>query len=230
MADSDTSRTLPSVDCGKTISNSGPLASRRSINGRNLYAIARNVLVSRTAELREKRADRSPGPTPAAEFWQKWLALHKQRERTTGLQQKLEGQMLAAAGGFPVVIIAVPDREQPISVNTFAEIERLKPQLGTGQLKEVRSELRGRRRRWRDADKKLGFSAALALERDLSSHEAMLARVLWLAKPDSLVEVIAKLHCLLAMEDPGMRHNEAPWPQLRTILGDLVYVEQRGAY
>jgi hypothetical protein len=147
----------------------------------------------------------------------------------TRFQQKLEGQVLAAAGGFPVMRVVIPNQEQPISVNSFAEIERLKPQLNAGQLTEARSELRRRRKKWRDADEKVGYSAALAFERDLASQEGMLARVLWMAEPNSLVEVIAKLHCLMAMEDPGIRHKEAPWPELRTILGDLVYFEQRRA-
>jgi hypothetical protein len=230
MADSDNSRTLPSVARGKTVSNSETRASRKSINGRNLYAVARNLLASRTAELREQRADRPPGPTPAAELWQKWLLMHLQRERMTRFQQKLEAQVLAAASGFPVVTVKIPDREQPVSVNSFAEIERLKPQLNAGQLTEARSELRRRRRKWKDADKKLGYSAALDFERDLSSQEGIVARVLWLAEPHTLVEVIAKLHCLLAMEDPGMRHKEAPWPALRTILGDLLHIERRRSY
>ena len=229
MADSDNSRTLPSVARAKTVSNSGTLASRKSINGRNLFAITRNLLVSRTAELREQRADWPPGPTPAAELWSKWLVFHQRRERMTRFQQKLEGQVLAAAGGFPVVTVVIPDRERPISVNSFAEIERFKPQLNAGQLTEARSELRRRRKKWREADKKLGLSAALAFERDLSLQEEMLARILWMADPNSLAEVIAKLHCLMAMEDAGMRHKEAPWPQLRTILGDLVHIEQRRA-
>jgi hypothetical protein len=227
MADSENSRTLPSLARGKTVSNSGTLSSRKSINGRNLYAVARNLLASRTAELREQRGDRPAGPTPAAELWQKWLLMHQQRERMTRFQQKLEGQVRAAAGGFPVVTVAIPDREQPISVNSFAEIERLKPQLNAGQLTEARSELRRRRKKWKDADQKLGYSAALAFERDLTSQEGMLARILWMVEPSSLAEVIAKLHCLMAMQDPGMRHKEAPWPQLRTILGDLVHIEKR---
>ena len=227
MADSENSRTLPSVARGKSYSDT--LASRKSINGRNLLAVTRNLLASRTAELRKQRADRPPGPTPAAELWQKWLALHQQRERMTRVQQKLEGQVLAAAGGFPVVTVVISDREQPISVSTFAEIERLKPQLNAERLTEARSELRRRRKKWTEADQRLGFSAALAFERDLSSQEEMLARILWMADPNSLAEVIAKLHCLMAMEDPGMRHKEAPWPQLRTILGDLVHIEWRRA-
>ena len=206
-------------------------ASRKPINRRNLFAVATKLLASRPVELREQEANLPPpGPTPAAELWQKWLLFHQQRERITRLQQKLEGQVLAAAGSFPVVTVVIPDREQPVSVNSFAEIERLKPQLSAGQLTEARSTLRRRRKKWKDADKKLGFSAALAFERDLASQEGMLARVLWMAEPNSLAEVIAKLHCLIAMQDPGMRHKEAPWPQLRTILGDLVHIEQWSTY
>ena len=227
MADSDNSRTLPSIARRKTLSNSDSLASRRSLSSRNLLAVATKLLTSRTAELREQRTGDPPGPTTAAELWQKWLLLHQRRERITRFQQKLEGQVLAQAGGFPIVTIDLPDQQHPISVTSFAQIERLKPQLTAKQLTGTRSELRRRRKKWKEADQKLGFSAALAFERDLSEQEAMLARILWMATPLSFAEAIAKLHCLIAMEDPGMRLKEAPWPQLRTVLRDLVHLERQ---
>jgi len=146
--------------------------------------------------------------------------------KATRIQRKLEGHVPAAAGGFPITTIVVSDQEEPVSVSSLAEIERLKPRLSSEQLEEAKSELR-RRRNWKAADKKLAFSAALALEQKLSEQEEMLARIMWMASPGTLAKVIAKLHSLIAMENPGMKHQAPPWPQLRTIVGDLVHIERQ---
>jgi hypothetical protein len=39
--------------------------------------------------------------------------------------------------------------------------------------------------------------------------------------------VAVKLHPLLEKEDPGSALQEAPWPELRTMLADLVRVRMR---
>jgi hypothetical protein len=75
--------------------------------------------------------------------------------------------------------------------------------LTFSRVTEARSELRRRRKKWKEADQSLGFSAALALENDLSEQEEMLARIMWMASPGSSAEVIAKLHASLPWRIPG---------------------------
>lgn len=225
MADSETSRTLPSGDRRKSNSIQGEQADPApAITRRNLLNVTAKILTSRTAELRKLASRQQPGRKSAAQLWQEWYVIHRRCERITRLQQKLETQVLAAAGSFPIVEIAIPGQAASVIIDSFVEIERLKSKLNADQITQAQSQLRRRRKKWKDADEKFGFSAALASERVLSAQEGILARVLWTANPTSLVEVTAKLHCLIRMEDPGMKLKEAPWPQLRTILGDLVRI------
>lgn len=47
---------------------------------------------------------------------------------------------------------------------------------------------------------------------------------MWITRPSSLVEVTAKLHCLIIMRDPDLKLEDAPWPELRTMLKDLIRI------
>jgi hypothetical protein len=226
MADSETSRTLPSDACRKRQSRNyagGHLPL--SVNHRNLLTVAANLLMLRTAELGKLAGCRQPGPKSAAQLWQEWYVVHQRRERVTRYQQKLETQVLAAAGGFPIAELAVTDQAEPVKVFSFAEIDRWKSRLCPDQLAVARSQLRQRRKQWKAADKKFGLSPALNFERDLADQEGIWARLLWTAKPRSIVEITAKLHCLITMEDPGAKSNEAPWSQLRKILEELIRLD-----
>uniref|UniRef100_UPI003100F847 hypothetical protein n=1 Tax=Neorhizobium sp. EC2-8 TaxID=3129230 RepID=UPI003100F847 len=61
-------------------------------------------------------------------------------------------------------------------------------------------------------------------EEEIAGVEEALAKELLSAAPRSVVGVAVKLHSLLEMEDPGSALQEAPWPELRTILADLVRI------
>jgi len=49
-------------------------------------------------------------------------------------------------------------------------------------------------------------------------------RVMSIAPVSSAIEVAAKLHCLIVTLDPSLKLEDAPWPQLRTMLKDLVRI------
>jgi hypothetical protein len=61
-------------------------------------------------------------------------------------------------------------------------------------------------------------------EDEIADVEEALAKDLWSAAPQSVAGVAAKLHSVLEIEDPGSALKEAPWPELRTILADLVRI------
>lgn len=63
------------------------------------------------------------------------------------------------------------------------------------------AELRERRKRWKDADQRLGYSAVAALEQELAEQTGVLGRVLLIAPVSSVIEVDAKLHCLIVTHD-----------------------------
>jgi hypothetical protein len=61
-------------------------------------------------------------------------------------------------------------------------------------------------------------------EEEIAHVEEALAKELWSTAPKSVAGVAVKLHSLLEMEDPRSALQEAPWPELRTILADLVRI------
>lgn len=118
--------------------------------------------------------------------------------------------------------LRISGETKPVIVQTPAEINQLASRLDVDQLSRAKAELSQRRKRWKETDERLGYSAALALEKDLMQTIGISARVMWITPPSSLIEVAAKLHCVIVMHDPGLKLQDAPWPQLRTILKDLV--------
>ncbi|MQX98892.1 hypothetical protein GHK03_23030 [Sinorhizobium medicae] len=135
--------------------------------------------------------------------------------------------MLEQAGGFPVAELQIVGSDQPVVVHSFADLNRLAFQVDADQLSQARVELRRRRKRWKEADQRLGYAPAVAREEELAHQAGIAGRVMRITQPSSLTEVTAKLHCLIVMQDPGLKHEEAPWPELRTMLRDLIRIEER---
>ncbi|MHA4735206.1 hypothetical protein [Ensifer adhaerens] len=48
--------------------------------------------------------------------------------------------------------------------------------------------------------------------------------MLLIAPVSSVIEVAAKLHCLIVTHDPDLKLEDAPWPELRTLLKDLIRI------
>ncbi|NTH66606.1 hypothetical protein G6L33_22360 [Agrobacterium rhizogenes] len=135
--------------------------------------------------------------------------------------------MLEEAGGLPVATLRNVGKDATVEVHSFADINRMASQLDAEHLSQARAELRKRRRRWKEADRRLGYSAAVALEQELAEQAGISGRVMWITRPSSLIEVTAKLHCLIVMHDPSLKLEEAPWPELRTMLMDLIRVAEK---
>ncbi|MEB2848317.1 hypothetical protein [Endobacterium cereale] len=225
MADSETSRTLPEDARRKRKIRTGrdtELPSR--ITRQNLLRATAKVLLSRTSELEKSPERNVPGPTSTARLWLNWYEANQRLARITKYQQQIESKVLALAGAFPVVRINVSADEPAVTVHSLADIDRLKSRIDSTKLAAARSLLRKRRESWNSADRELGYSPALAFEHDLAEQEQRLSRVLSLSKPKTSVEVAAKLHCLLSMQDPGNKFTDAPWADLRRILLDLIEV------
>uniref|UniRef100_UPI003F497149 hypothetical protein n=1 Tax=Ensifer adhaerens TaxID=106592 RepID=UPI003F497149 len=227
MADSEISRTLPAITRGKDNPPNGT-AERlpRLIDRRNLLPVAARWLSARIDEARV--LPRESGPTPVREMWPRWYAYHQQRLRATHLRQKLETELLKATGGIPTVELSIPGTDQLTSVRSFADINRLTPELDTEQLYEARVELRRRRKQWRETDQRLGYSDAVTREQELAHQAGIAGRVMRITAPSSLIEVTAKLHCLIVMHDPELKLELTPWLELRRLLKDLMHISDRG--
>jgi len=61
-----------------------------------------------------------------------------------------------------------------------------------------------------------------AAESEITAVEQALAKRLRKTVPSSFPGIAARLHAVLEMEDPGSALSEAPWPELRKILLDLI--------
>jgi len=226
MADSENSRTLPAVACGKIKSSTGRRGNiPYTIDRRNLLSVASRLLNSRIEDPDGPRTE--PGPTPVREMWPRWYARHQQRVRATRVRERLEKEMVDEAGGLPVATLPNVGMDGAVEVHSFADIDRMAFQLDAQHLSQARAELRRRRRRWKEADRRLGYSAAVALEQELAERAGISGRVMWITRSSSLIEVTAKLHCLIVMHDPGVKFEDAPWPELRTMLKDLIRIAEK---
>ncbi len=225
MADSENSRTLPAISRGKEKREHGtceglpPLVDRR-----NLLSVAAHQLSALIAETPQRGES---GPTPIREMWPRWYACHLQRVRAARLREKIEMELLNEAGGLPAVILPTVGEDDMVEVHSFAEINRIASQLDAEHLPQARAKLRRHRKRWKEADRRLGYTPLVAQEQELAERAGISARVMWITRASSLIEVTAKLHCLIVMHDPGLKLKAAPWPELRTMLKDLIRILEK---
>ncbi|PYE25687.1 hypothetical protein C8J32_1033 [Rhizobium sp. PP-CC-3A-592] len=228
MADSESSRTLPGISIEKNDATSCKADETPTI-------ITRRNLLSHTARVLQQRfTDMAPrtkrGPAPVREIWLRWWSLHQQHLRQSRRVRKLNDRLMEDLDGYPSVAIDGLEGESPYVATTYAEIRHLSSKIGAGRANAARSTLRQRRQAWKKADARIGYSAALRRERDLDRSAGISANVVLLMPPSSLMEVAAKLHCLLELHDPRLRHEHEPWLQLRRLLKELVELRQRPDY
>lgn len=205
MADSDHSRTLTRV------------------TGRTILAIAAGSLMARVTNA--SPATPSTGDA-ALSLWRDWTDAHQKTCRLGRQQQSLERELVSIAG-FPTVELQIPGRVEPISVTTDAEIDRW---LGgdddlTMARASARTALAIRRRAWDAADERIGYSR-IRQEEDAAAEEAeQIAEALWDCPARSIADAAGKLHAALIMGETSEDCEEFPWPQLRSVLADLVRLD-----
>ena len=220
MADSENSRTLSKNSRGKKRSTSS--ASKKKpyvINRRNLLPVAARVLEERLAEIPRRTVS---GPTRVSELWPKWWGLHQQRLKATALRKNLEQRLHDEVGGRPEVKIDIGGEGEPRIAASFTEISALTSLIGKERVSQARALLRQRRRHWKRANQRIGYSAALHAEEHIKTSEGIAGRVLLVMQPYHLVEMAAKLHCLFVMKDPDLKLEQDPWPHLRMMLKEII--------
>jgi hypothetical protein len=163
-------------------------------------------------------------PTPARILWKRWYGVREQRLVAGKLRAALHEKILSETGHSPVVELGASDRSLPIIVDSFRGIKRQRGRFSAGDLAAARTLLRRRKTAWNEVANRFHYEQVEADECRLREREAMLRRLLRGRRPVSLVEVAAKLHCLLVTEDPDSLLTSEPWPELRVILDDLVHL------
>ncbi|MDQ0559179.1 hypothetical protein QO004_000957 [Rhizobium mesoamericanum] len=78
---------------------------------------------------------------------------------------------------------------------------------------------------WKAADQQIGYSEAVQEEERAAAMEDDVAEMLWDTPAESIVGAIAKLHAMLTKWQPAALSDEYPWPQLRSVIADLLKID-----
>jgi hypothetical protein len=70
------------------------------------------------------------------------------------------------------------------------------------------------------------FRRAKHAEEIAANDEEELALLLWDSRAGSVSGIVAKLFAVLKKGEPSEDHSEFPWPQIRSVLVDLLYLEK----
>lgn len=78
---------------------------------------------------------------------------------------------------------------------------------------------------WKAADQEIGYSAAVREEERAAAMEGEMAERLWDTPAESIVGASLKLDAMLARWQPSASSDEYPWPQLRSVIADLLKID-----
>ncbi|TPI11699.1 hypothetical protein [Mesorhizobium sp. B4-1-1] len=139
---------------------------------------------------------------PALPIWLRWQHAQKRTERLCRQQQRLERKLIEMVGP-PCATAQSFDGE-------MAEADFVAYQA-----------------RWDAADGQLGYSATLQAEVEAAERAADLLEMLSRTPATSLAGVAAKLDAVLREGQPSEDDPEFPWPQIRSVLEDIVRIGQQ---
>jgi hypothetical protein len=207
MADSENSRTLP------------------PITHRNLLPATEHFLEELTAGQGDTN---TAAEAEALSKWEAWWRAHRECARLCTLQQRLEAELFRTVNS-PRVELHIPNRTEPIIAASPEEIDRwLEGEEFADRRARAKAELGDRRREWDAADEIIGYSRAKEAEDIASALEHRLAEELWAIPAGSVVSATAKLHCVIIQGEPKPDTDEFPWPQVRSVLVDLLMTSDPG--
>ncbi|MFJ6327187.1 MULTISPECIES: hypothetical protein [unclassified Rhizobium] len=187
-----------------------------SENSRTLSKIMQRYVLAICAE---------PHTDAALALWSEWFMLHEKREALSVKQQAMETRLLAMVDSTPIIDLAIPGGEASAFATTDHEIDALLPGEHMAEARRrAKAQLDKLRVEWQAADDQLGYSRAHQEELDVMHAELEAAKRLWMAPAQTIAGVTAKLHALVEWEDPGTTPGESPWPELRSILVDLIKI------
>ncbi|TPI10327.1 hypothetical protein FJW06_23575 [Mesorhizobium sp. B4-1-3] len=134
---------------------------------------------------------------PAEALWWKWQDAYEEAQRLCRQQQCLERKLIETVG-LPCASVQSSDGEKAAC-----------------------------QARWDTADCEIGYSATLQAEREAAGRAADLLEMLSRTPAKSLPEVAAKLDAILREGQPSQDDPEFPWPQIRSVLEDIVRIDQQ---
>jgi hypothetical protein len=204
-------------------STTSPVVSRRRIISTTLATTAVTFLPPTNAT----EASVNAASDPAMTAWRTWQVAHKKTLALCRKQQRLETKLHRTVG-LPHVSVRLPGVREPVQIISLHDLDKMINSHPTAaNLRDgLVSELSAHQQRWEEADRLLGYSAALEEEAAAAVCEQHLAENLWSTASSSLAGIAAKLQALIATGQSTEDCEELPWPQLRSALRDLRRLSQ----
>ncbi|WP_206075211.1 hypothetical protein [Mesorhizobium tamadayense] len=209
MGDSDNSTTLPIVTRRRVLAGTAI-----AVVGLERKAFAGNAL------------ETDPSVDRAVAAWRKWQAAHEETERLCREQQRME-RILAETVGFPCATIRLGDGV-PVTLHSLQALRQVLD-LGPEDVAlraKAETDLAAHQARWNAADREIGYSATLRAEREAADQAEALLELLSETPAASLAGVAAKLDAALREGQSSEDDAEFPWPQIRSVLDDVIRIGQ----
>ncbi|MBB4096159.1 hypothetical protein [Brucella pecoris] len=205
MADSDNSTTLPFVTRRKILTGTAIVAG----------ALASDVFARDMIE-NEALSD------PVLALWREWQDAHLLMESHGSRLKSLE-QQLAETVDYPCAKIELSggDSVTAYSLTAIREIFDGAPDENVACAK-AEAEFAEHQLRWDEADLEIGYSATVRAELEAGDRAANILDVMATTSSTSLAGVEAKLDATLREGNVWEDCSEFPWPQLRSVLNDIL--------
>ncbi|MBY5379090.1 hypothetical protein [Rhizobium leguminosarum] len=201
MADSENSRTLPAITCRNPLQTAEWFLTN-NFSDQELWS----------AGLRDRVLTK----------WHAWSRAFHELADLGRAQQKLERQLMCMAPA-PQVEVILPDSAAPFITSSISEIrDRLRGDAFAAVRARAEADLLAKRQHWEAVDETVGYSRAKRAEDEASLVEERLALELSQAPAMTTVAAAAKLHSILERGSPHPESDEFPWPQIRSILVDIL--------
>ncbi|MCT7374724.1 hypothetical protein [Chelativorans salis] len=212
MADSDDTTTLPSVTRRHLLL--GTMATTAAWPLQDEAAVAGAL------------AD-NPSFDPALLLWHQWKDAFRSTAALCRKQQRLETKLIGCVG-FPQAEVYLPDEDVTVTVSWLEDIEELfgdDPAVADIRV-NAEADLAAHQARWNEADAQIGYSSAKRAEQEASDREQDVFDTLTHTPATSLAGVAGKLDAILREGESWEDCSDFPWPQVRSVLVDVVRIGQ----
>jgi hypothetical protein len=186
-----------------------------SENSRTLPAITCGNLLLITQGLLEEKIRSTEISDRSLSGWNTWLDASRETARLNQQQQDLEGQIFTLRRIGP----EASSRSNGI-VGAFTAHDCLDEKASS--VVKAKPDDAARPKSSNDGELQARHSYAREAELRASDVEDDLSDALFSTRADTLLGSVAKLHCLLKREQPSHESEEHPWPEIRSVLTDLL--------
>lgn len=212
MADSDNNTTLPFVTRRKMLAGAAMAVG----------AFASSALATETVEI-ETSSD------PILALWRQWQDAHLSMKSHGDKLHYLEQQIVERVD-YPRARIELSDGEYVVaySLTAIRDISHGSHDEAEACVK-AEAELAAHQLRWDEADRQVGYSATVKAEREAGDQAASILDTMAATASTSLAGVEAKLDAMLREGNVWEDGSEFPWPQIHSVLNDVIRMRQHSA-